>query len=185
MSEIKKVDITQNIFVLENVLSKEECKLLIAKSENVGYEEATVFTGSEHKLIKGIRNNMRVLIDDQELSDNIWKKVAPFFEKEINGFSSYGLNERFRYYKYEIGQRFNKHKDGSFVRDIGDKSIFTFMVYLNEEFEGGTTDFEDDISIRPKTGSALVFLHPLRHIGTRVTKGIKYAIRSDVMYKRI
>lgn len=182
--KVVKTNITEDIFVLENVLSQEECKLLIAKSEKVGYEEATVFTGSEHRLIKGIRNNLRVIIDDTELIEKIWLKVSSFFQNEINDHKAYGLNERFRFYKYEVGQRFNKHKDGAFVRNENDRSFYTFMIYLNDDFEGGSTDFESDISIQPKTGSALVFLHPLRHIGTRVTKGVKYAIRSDVMYQK-
>ena len=182
---VNRVTITKDIFVLENVLTQEECKMLINNSEKVGYEEATVFTGSEHKLIKGIRNNLRVIIDDTELVEKIWLKVSCFFQNEIHDHKAYGLNERFRFYKYEIGQRFNKHKDGAYVRNENDKSFYTFMIYLNDDFEGGSTDFENEISIQPKTGNALVFLHPLRHIGTRVTKGVKYAIRSDVMYKRI
>lgn len=182
MIEIKKEVITNDIFLLHNILTDQECKDLILYSEQKGYEEATVFTGSSHQLIKGVRNNLRVIIDDQKYAIKIWDKVANFFTPKIDGFEAYGLNERFRFYKYSEGQRFKMHKDGAFVRSAGDTSIYTFIIYLNEDYEGGTTDFHDGISIKPKTGSALVFPHPLRHEGTIITSGIKYAIRSDVMY---
>ena len=160
---ITKTTLDKDIFVLHNVLSEDECQELIAFSEKQGYHEATVFTGTQHKMVKGIRNNLRVLSNDQALADKVWKRVNPFFKEKIHGFKSYGLNERFRYYKYEVGQRFNRHKDGAFERAIGDTSIYTFIIYLNEDFEGGTTDF-DTISVKPEIGSALCFLHPILHL---------------------
>jgi len=181
---ITKTTIDKDIFVLHNVLSVDECKELIDFSEKQGYHEATVFTGREHKMVKGIRNNLRVLSDDQVLADKIWKRVKPYFKSKIQGFKAYGLNERFRYYKYEVGQRFKRHKDGAFERTLNDRSIYTFIIYLNEDFEGGETKFSDSISVQPEIGSALCFLHPILHEGTMVTEGIKYAIRSDVMYKK-
>lgn len=183
MVKIEQEVISEEIFLLHNILSEKECTELINFSENKGFEEATVFTGTTHRLIKGVRNNMRVIIDDQDYAQKIWEKVSIFFRKEINGFKAYSLNERFRFYKYSKGQRFKMHKDGAFVRGIGDTSIYTFIIYLNENYEGGTTDFQErSISIKPKTGSALVFSHPLRHEGTVILSGTKYAIRSDVMY---
>ena len=52
-----------------------------------------------------------------------------------------GLNERFRFYRYTEGEYFNWHGDGSFLRSDGERSLFTAMLYLNDGFEGGTTDF--------------------------------------------
>lgn len=182
MTNIIKTDLGQGIFVLENVISDEQCDYLIQKSEDIGYHEATVFTGSEHKLIKGVRDNMRVIIDDFDMAETIWEKVSVNFTDAIDRFKAYGLNERFRFYRYDSGQRFKRHKDGAFVRGIGDTSIYTFIIYLNDNFEGGTTDF-DHVSVKPKKGSALVFLHPTLHSGEPVLSGTKYAIRSDVMYK--
>lgn len=182
MNNIIKTDLDEGIFVLENVISEEQCHYLIQKSEDIGYSEATVFTGTEHKLIKGVRDNLRVILDDIGMAETIWEKVSPHFTDVIDGFNAYGLNERFRFYRYDSGQRFKRHKDGAFVRGIGDTSIYTFIIYLNDDFEGGTTDF-DQVSIKPKKGSALVFLHPILHSGEPVLSGTKYAIRSDVMYR--
>jgi len=49
--------------------------------------------------------------------------------------------------------------------------------------EGGATNFKD-ISIKPETGMALIFKHELLHEGAKVTAGLKYVLRSDVMYRR-
>ena len=181
MTQITKQEIDNGIFVLHNVLSVEECQELIDQSEMQGYDEATVFNGSQHVMLKGVRNNLRVISDDYELAHKLWNRVGSFFTDSVDGFKAYGLNERFRFYKYEKGHRFKKHKDGAFIRDKNDTSIYTFIIYLNENFVGGSTDFEE-YSIAPQTGSALVFLHPIKHTGTEVLSGTKYAIRSDVMY---
>jgi predicted 2-oxoglutarate/Fe(II)-dependent dioxygenase YbiX len=182
---ISKTLLASDIFTLDNVLSKRECKDLIIFSEQKGYEDAAVNLGGKQVINKSIRNNSRLIYDDFKLSQMLWKRISEFIPKEIDSFQAYGLNERLRFYKYDAGQRFNKHRDGSFVRGIGDMSILTFMIYLNEDFEGGNTTFDkDDIVVKPKTGSALIFIHPLKHTGTEVTKGEKYAIRSDVMYRK-
>jgi len=49
--------------------------------------------------------------------------------------------------------------------------------------EGGETKF-GDLSIRPKTGTLLIFTHDLYHEGAEVTAGVKNVLRSDVMYVR-
>ena len=50
------------------------------------------------------------------------------------------------------------------------------MVYLNDDFEGGATNFfqqngEALRSVTPKTGMALVFTHPILHEGAVVERG--------------
>ena len=58
------------------------------------------------------------------------------------------------------------------------------MTSLNDEIEGGETALPDhEVVIRPVTGTALVFFHPILHEGREVTRGTKYAVRTDVMYR--
>lgn len=55
---------------------------------------------------------------------------------------------------------------------------------MNDDFTGGDTAFIDlEQSVRPVTGSALLFFHTQLHEGCEVTQGVKYAVRSDVMYR--
>lgn len=37
------------------------------------------------------------------------------------------------------------------------KSFYTFMIYLNDDFEGGETEFENLLTVTPEKGTALIF----------------------------
>ena len=69
---------------------------------------------------------------------------------------------------------------------FGDRwSRLTFLVYLNDDFTGGETVFyygKEKLRVAPKTGAALVFVHKQLHEGAVLETGVKYVMRSDVMY---
>jgi len=103
----------------------------------------------------------------------------------MHGLQVVGANERLRCYRYRPGQRFGPHFDGAFQRSDNERSILTFIIYLNEGFEGGETTFLDlGEAVGPRTGLGLFFQHPVLHEGSEVTSGVKYAIRSDIMYSK-
>lgn len=90
-----------------------------------------------------------------------------------------------RVYRYEVGQHFGLHQDQGYAGPGGSRSLLTSMVYLNEDFDGGETDFpEQQRVVVPRTGKALWFQHMLLHAGRRVVRGSKYVLRSDVLYVR-
>jgi len=180
---MKLVQHTEQIWVLEDFLTPQECEELIVFSEMQGYQEAEVGFSEGAKMAKNIRNNYRLLYTDEDLAQKYWKKLIDFCPKNLDNMESLGLNEQFRFYKYEAGQRFKKHIDGRFKRNEQEESRITFMIYLNEEFEGGETVFEH-LSIKPVTGMALCFIHEQKHEGSPIVSGTKYALRSDVMYKK-
>lgn len=49
-------------------------------------------------------------------------------------------------YRYEPGQFFAAHYDGIYKRSFMEQSQLTIMVYLNDSFTGGNTNFLDDKS---------------------------------------
>lgn len=171
------------IFTISGVLTPRECEEYIFFSEYRGYEAAKVSLPSGAKRIAGIRNNDRLIYTDDKLTEKIWQRVKGFFPAEIDGWQLLGLNEQWRFYRYDKGQRFNRHPDGRFRRNENEESRLTFMIYLNGNFEGGETEF-DDFAISPEEGMALCFVHEHRHKGVAVTDGLKYVLRSDVMYGR-
>jgi len=175
---------TEHIITIDEFWTEEKCDAFITKSEAMGYEPATVKTDFGQRRVAGVRNNQRVIFTDEKLSDEIWKVLKIYAPRKIGNSQALGLNEMFRFYKYEPGQLFKKHRDQSYIRNEYEASYFTFMIYLNESFDGGETTF-NDITIKPKKGSALIFLHDLEHEGTAILKGIKYVLRTDVMYKFI
>jgi prolyl 4-hydroxylase len=181
---MKKVDYHKDIFVIEDFLSAEECLQLINKSEETGYEEAKVQVGNgQQSMIKAVRNNERIMFADEELANTLWEKAQPFVASNMGNYEAIGLNEMWRFYKYSPGQRFKMHRDGSFERNDTELSFYTFMIYLNDDFEGGETAFESICSVSPKTGSLLIFYHPLRHEGKKLESGVKYVLRTDIMYR--
>jgi len=179
---MKLTQISNHIFTIDDFLSREECAQLIDDSEAKGYEQATVQTDKGAKLVKDVRNNQRMLFTDYNLSYILWDKASGSVPMQIGKSVAIGLNELFRVYKYEPGQKFKKHIDESFIRNESEASYYTFMIYLNEDYEGGETTF-DDFIINGKTGMALIFLHSLPHEGTEVLTGKKYVLRTDIMYR--
>ena len=95
-----------------------------------------------------------------------------------------GLNERLRLYRYSLGQFFAPHMDDWYYPDNTHITLHSVLVYFNEDFEGGETRFQEQIeeTIMPKTGMVAIFQHKIRHEGCMVKSGIKYAMRTDVMY---
>ncbi|MDY8137756.1 2OG-Fe(II) oxygenase [Aquimarina sp. 2201CG5-10] len=181
---MNKIELHPEVFLIKDFLSKEKCDHFIEKGELVSFEEAKVNVGGQRQVInKGIRNNQRVLFFDHQLERSIWKKIQSVVPPVFEGHTSYGLNEMFRIYKYKPGQRFKMHRDGSHRKNEKERSFFSFLIYLNNDFEGGETYFEKGITIMPKTGDALLFHHPLRHEGKPIISGTKYVLRTDIMYR--
>jgi predicted 2-oxoglutarate/Fe(II)-dependent dioxygenase YbiX len=174
---------TSTVWTIEDFLSVSECNDLIALSESVGYEEAEVSLPSGPTMMKGLRNNYRLMYTDENLAQRLWKKLKSYVPTALGDESAVGLNEQFRFYRYENAQRFKRHIDGRFRRNSQEESRITFMIYLNDDFTGGETAF-DTVTITAKTGTALCFIHELKHEGCPVVSGIKYVLRSDVMYQK-
>lgn len=180
----------KEIFTLAHALSPVECAQMIARAEAHGFGAAPVTVGvNRYMMIPDLRNNTRVMVDDPDLAHKLWPRIAGFMPERIGAYVPVGLNERFRFYRYEPGQQFDWHRDGAFVRSDDEQSLLTLLFYLNDDCEGGTTDFmfvaENDLYVYPQTGMGLVFSHPLYHRGAPVVSGKKYVLRTDVMYRRI
>lgn len=183
--------IAQSVCTIDDFLSASECAALIARSETESYDVATVTTRVGAVRMLDLRNNDRVILDDPDYADMLWHRLKPMIPPTFhNVWRASGLNERLRFYRYDVGQQFDWHCDGNFWRSQQEESHFTFMIYLNEEFEGGETAFRElpefrseDLVVKPKTGTALIFHHPVCHRGAPVLAGRKYVLRSDVMYR--
>jgi hypothetical protein len=133
------------------------------------------------------------MIDDADRAQDLYCRLSGCLSQRFKKkWEPVGLNERLRLYRYDVGQQFDWHSDGFFERSTGERSFFTFMVFLNEDFEGGATSFRDGygiaiggaLQITPKKGMALLFHHPIPHRGDPVASGRKYVLRTDVMYAR-
>ena len=183
----------EQVFVIHDFLSPDECAEYVRVTEAAGYGAAPISTAGGFVMAPEVRNNERVMIDNPDWAAKLWERAKPFMPSPFKGHDATGLNERFRFYRYEEGHAFRPHTDGHFARN-DERSQLTFMVYLNGECEGGETVIyiSDDgltlpdgaeIRVKPETGKALVFYHYLLHEGAPVTGGRKYVLRTDVMYR--
>ena len=206
--KIKRVEVegVDGAFQLLNVLSNEECLRFREISESVGYiPDAAV------SLPRSVRHNDSLTwVVDKKLHDIIWSRCESFMQDEANifhGKKPLGLNQRFRFYKYSEGDYFSLHTDGAWPGSAVENrrlisnaypdrfSKMTFLLFLSDAFSGGETSFLVDeknsktIDVRTPIGGVLCFphgMHPLHslHSSKEISRGVKYIIRSDVLYER-
>jgi predicted 2-oxoglutarate/Fe(II)-dependent dioxygenase YbiX len=187
--ENKIIEYENGAFCIKNFFSEKECEELIESSESHGFEKAKIQSSVGQELADDIRNNDRILFDDLTLAKKLFERIRVFLPQDTDGWSDglnwtlFGLNERFRFYRYYPKQYFKWHVDGSFRKNYGEVSKLTVIFYLNSQFEGGETMFEN-FTVSPEVGMALVFPHKVRHQGVPVLEGCKYVLRTDVMYSR-
>jgi Rps23 Pro-64 3,4-dihydroxylase Tpa1-like proline 4-hydroxylase len=195
--EIEITDLKFHKFaiILDNVFTKEECDTLIKLSEKIpeNYEIAKISYDDEQILDTSYRNNQRWLNFDKKLAETFFEKIKSYIPIEFEGNPVSCLNERLSFLKYSPGEYFKAHEDGYYIRpDNSEMSYITVQIYLNdlnEEDGGATTFIQDtnnriyqDYSVIPKVGRVLLFEHELEHEGSILKNGLKYCIRTDVMY---
>lgn len=169
------------LLTFPSFLSPESCRAEIDRAERIGFAPAPITTAAGFVMMPDVRNNTRVMRDDPDLAARLFGALEPLLRGL--GAPPVGLNERFRYYKYGPSECFRWHRDGSFRRANGEASELTFMIYLNDGFEGGETEFDwPERAVKPRAGMALVFAHRARHQGAPVVRGTKYVLRTDVMF---
>ena len=171
---------TDRVFSIPAFLTQAECAGLVALAESSGFASAGVRTSEGQKAMPLVRNNERTILESPAWVASIWKRLSGAALSVVDGETALGLPKDLRFYKYANGQRFKMHKDGPWTEN-GASSKLTFLVYLNDDFAGGATAFRD-FSVSPATGNALLFIHDTWHEGTAVTEGVKYVLRSDVLY---
>ncbi|KAG9016246.1 hypothetical protein FRB90_003638 [Tulasnella sp. 427] len=129
--------------------------------------------------------------------DSDWEDAKPVDKrKKQDRVQLTRLNERLRYLKYVKGDFFDSHCDGTYwTPDRSEISCLTLQLYLNglkEDLVGGATQFLSYgdskilIDVDPRPGRALIFEQGnLLHCGEKVSKGEKFTIRTDLMYKKV
>jgi len=167
---------------------------LIEAAERVGFGPAGI--GGERQVVdKSRRSSYRVISDDDGLAELLWSRIREHVPVVRAGRRALGLNERLRFLRYTAGQHFGPHYDGTFERKgTRNRSYLTVQLYLNRsaDMQGGATRFHGgfsqhgaehaDIDCYPEQGRVLIFDHHILHEGTRVSEGVKYAMRTDVEY---
>jgi prolyl 4-hydroxylase len=170
------------MIIIENALSKEECNSLINISSNK--MTAAKVCGDN---IKNYRVANNTWIYEQ---NDLTKKMKNMISKET------GLpienQESVHIVKYNIGGEYKKHYDffnentDYYTKEVarGGNRVFTSLFYLNDNFEGGETEFINlELRIKPETGKLIIWRNlnmdntnnmDSYHAGLPVTKGEKW-----------
>lgn len=167
-------------FSVKDFLSRSECSELVALAEANSFVPAAVRTDHGERFMQSVRNNDKTLVEHPQWVGRLWRSLDALPLPDIGGERAVGLPRALRFYRYSPGQRFKMHKDGPW-REDGLVSKLTLLVYLNDDFAGGATDFRDFV-VSPEAGMALLFVHDTWHEGRAVIEGHKYVLRSDVLY---
>ncbi|WP_375759817.1 prolyl hydroxylase family protein [Corallococcus exercitus] len=171
-----------------------ECRQLLADAASAEWLPATVNSQAGRVVDAKIRDSTTMILRDDARARDLYARIAPHVPAVMHVEDGQrgaripmhvaGIFVPLRIYRYEPGQHFGLHQDQSYAGPDGSRSLLTLMIYLNDDFEGGETDFpEQQRQIAPQAGTGLWFQHMLLHAGRRVTRGTKYVLRSDVLYQ--
>ena len=197
-------------FQLIDVLSPQECDQFVAIGEQLGFHiDAPV------SLPHSVRHNTNFnWIVADEITNTIWQRCSRLVPELVGAEPALGLNARFRFYRYAVGDYFSPHTDGAWpgtrvvdgklVHDaFGDRlSQMSYLQFLSDGYQGGRTVFYIDsdtggparhpdrtieVAVSTPKGAALCFphgFHPLHclHGGETISAGVKYIIRTDVLF---
>lgn len=174
------------LLVIPNVWTVQQCNNWISQSESRGWEEAAVETEAGQTMAKHIRRNQKREDVDKELADAlvpVWSELMKNHDPSINLSALFPI---WRTYRYGVGDRFIRHRDGAKVMG-GQKSSWTILIYLNADFEGGETVFypetgssaSEPFVVTPAAGTLVLFDHRKWHAGVEVTDGTKFVLRTD------
>lgn len=201
--------------ITTKILKKSECKNIIKNIKKFGLNELNTYPKEQ-------RQSERLCIIDDNLSELIYKRIKGLLEVKFTNIIPFGINisgewtllginNCFRAVSYKspsIG--FKYHYDSPYCKSSEERSILSLVIYLNQNFEGGTTNFYNKndlvnisdlttdeeiklnggintynkIIIKPFIGKCVIFEHNTLHMAEPLTKGTKYVLRTDVIYKR-
>ncbi|XP_059304881.1 uncharacterized protein LOC132056619 isoform X2 [Lycium ferocissimum] len=192
---------------VQNFFTPAESQAFVKAAESLGF----VHQGSLGPAYgEAYRDNDRVSMNDPDLADAMWRAGLNklFSDIKIRGKVAVGLNPNIRFYRYKAGQRFGRHIDESVDIGEGKRTHYTLLIYLSggsksktkvdkdsqgslsETLVGGETVFYGPrnalvAEVPPTEGMALLHIHGdkcMLHEARNVTKGIKYVLRSDVVF---
>jgi predicted 2-oxoglutarate/Fe(II)-dependent dioxygenase YbiX len=185
------------IVTKENVFSEELCDEIIQEYKYEDWREAQVFNSREN-----YRTNKELMISSyklmstkkrrSELDQIIFNTISPViseYTKNFNGHLMYQNDSGYLLLKYQSGEYYKEHTDDAAQVVFGTNGLptdasfrkrkITFIIQLNDNFEGGGISFFGDTHrVAIKKGSAILFpsnyLFP--HQALPVTEGIRYSL---------
>ena len=173
---------------IKNFIDPNEAKYLMRMIDKYANKSMVVGLGKNMNEYSLSRTSYTAnLVANDPTVESLHKKIAKYLGLNIK------KGESLQGQRYEVGQYFRDHQD-YFKGDSYDRNClssgnrtYTFMLYLNHDYKGGSTNFPHlRKEVSPEQGKALVWNnlqhgYPneyMTHGGTEVTNGSKYIITS-------
>jgi predicted 2-oxoglutarate/Fe(II)-dependent dioxygenase YbiX len=185
---------------IDGVLTPDDCARWIEAAERAEFTKS-----GDREIFSG--NRLRTVLTDQDAADAVWQQIKPHVTKRRthrgkDGNHSYGgvgaipdgeyepfgVSPMFRFSKYVSGGSFGWHVDTCYAKGPHEVGMDTLLLYLNDDYVGGETVLKllpETVVMTPKTGSALAFYHFQTHAGMEVQRGMKYLVRTEVLYRKV
>ena len=189
-SEAEQLSSEPDVRLFREFLSPAECRYLIDASSPV-FQPAVVghVAGGARQVVAQIRTCDVAgfpWVAENPAIHAINRRIAAASRTEAE------WGEPLQVLRYRPGQEFKPHRDCT--EDVDNQRVFTMLVYLNDAYTGGETEFlTTGLKVRGKTGDALLFRNAdehgrpdmnTLHAGLPVISGEKFLASRWIRQKR-
>ena len=206
------VEDNSNAFLVHNLLTPIECEYIIATAE-------PHMKPLDKLYAQRTRLADRAMLRSPTVAQQLCRRLMPFITKEDyvgrtplcfghdGVWAPLGLNECLKVFRYDRGGMFVPHRDGPWVPRPDQCSMYTVVIYLNDDFVGGQTvmsgshdycgpqgcrthDWESSAKSSmmhavPIQGTALVLNHDCWHAAHPIDLGVKWILRTELIFQRV
>ena len=148
----------ETVVELEDFLTSDECDEIIRLAEEKGLSPSTIYTATNPTVSDTVNRISEQVWLLNSISESICKKIENISEMPIEN------QEEFQVVRYKDGGFFKPHFDypEEYAQNESTKfnRYMTFLMYLNDDFEGGETYFPMlNRTIIPKKGKLVYFFN--------------------------
>lgn len=196
------IHLSDFIIAYDNVLTPEFCNKVCNKMDDDNRKVPGVTGGGFKPEVKDTVDLMISIHDDWKDIDSVFfNSLGDYIQKYVEDLKSkvnidtssldFLLDREclisdsgYMLQKYKIGGQYTWHHDYKVDLNSGTR-VITYLWYLNEDFEGGSTEFIDGTVIKPKTGTLLIFpaTWVYLHRGNKIVSGNKYISTGWISHK--
>jgi predicted 2-oxoglutarate/Fe(II)-dependent dioxygenase YbiX len=178
------------VLTVRNVLSRADCRALIARWHQMGHEAGSLTSMVNGQLVERLNDDVKKrrdhLLSDPAVRKPLMAMIARRLGPEVNKAFCFGS---FRFarvliacYDSDRGDYFRPHRDNTTPATAGRR--FALTINLNsDEYDGGELMFPEygDYRYKPPAGAAVVFACSLLHEALPVTRGQRFALLSFLL----
>ena len=167
----------RRIYQERNAVSPSVCRDYVQQGDRVGWSPTNI-----SELDPSFSRSHAVINVDAQTLFAAVRHIAPPTLDEMHIVSL--AEQRTQLMRYREGEYFGVHTDAPFVAQDGAITKLSLVLYLNDDYAGGETIFPDlGLEVRPEVGKILLFPPDLSHMSKPISRGMKYIIRSEVLYR--